>query len=62
MSERKYSVTEIDRMREAVEHQWIFGRKISEPEPNRNEVFSADGSISFSIGTSWRSYNDVENN
>lgn len=30
MKERSYTVAEIDQMREAVEHQRLFGRKISE--------------------------------
>ena len=30
MSERAYTVAEVDRMRQAVEYKWLFGRKTSE--------------------------------
>ena len=30
MKERSYTAAEIDRMRRAVEHQWLYGSKISE--------------------------------
>ncbi len=60
MPERAYTVAEIDRMREAVEYQWLWGRRMSEPEPERISVVSDDGAVSFSTGGASRSYNEAE--
>ena len=60
MSERKYTVAEIDRMRDAIEHQWLFGRKISTPEPNPREVVDENGIISSYSGISPSPYNETE--
>ena len=39
--ERKYSVTEIDRMREAVEHKWLFGCRPS--QASQKQTMSSHG-------------------
>ncbi len=46
MSERTYSVAEIDRMRAAIEHRWLFGSRISNMKPG--------------VGMSSCSYNEAE--
>ena len=43
MTERSYTVAEMDRMRRAIEHQWLFGRKISEPDPYASSGVDKDG-------------------
>ena len=61
MSERAYTVAEIDRMRDAVEHQWLYGRRMSEPEPEQHKIVNDDGSVWFTGGgSSSRSYNEAD--
>ena len=38
VKERSYTVAEIDRMRSAVEHEWLFGCKKSQRDPNLAEA------------------------
>ena len=60
MPERKYSVSEIDRMRTAVEHQWLFGWRISEPDPVQIESVSEDGSVTLIYGSGSRAHTETE--
>lgn len=60
MAERKYSVSEIERMRRAIEHQWLFGRRVSEPDPNLVIWTNKDGHEIRSTSTMSRSYHEEE--
>lgn len=60
MTERKYSVAEIDRMRAAIDYQWLWGGRMSELEPSRFEVVNEDGPVSYSGGRCSRSYKEDE--
>lgn len=46
MPERAYSVAEIDRMRQVIEHRWLFGSSLYDMRPG--------------VGVSSRSYDETE--
>ena len=60
MTERSYTVAEIDRMRDAIEHQWLFGRKRSEPDPGATSGVDKNGNHWFGSSTMSRSYDEAE--
>lgn len=51
MTNKTYTVAEMDRMRRAIEYKWLFGRKLSEPDPNRIKYCHPDG-VTTTVGTS----------
>ena len=57
---REYSVVEIDRMRAAVEHRWLYGRKISEPDPNARSWTDGAGTFCTGSSTISRPYRETE--
>ena len=60
MNDRKYTVAEIDWMRDAIEHQWLYGRKRSEPDPGATSGVDKHGNLWFSTSTMSRSYMEDE--
>ncbi len=60
MPERAYTVVEINRMRQAIEHQWLYGRKMSEPDPNASSGVDENGNPWMSTSTMSRSYKEEE--
>lgn len=60
MPEKIYTVAEIDRMRNAIEHQWLYGRKLSEPDSNLQSGVDENGGIWASTSTISRSYVEDE--
>ena len=60
MKERAYTVAEIERMRRAIEHEWLFGKKISAPDPNAVSGVDANGNLWGGTSTMSRSYMEEE--
>ncbi len=60
MAERSYTVAEIDRMRRAIEHQWLYGRKISEPDPNEWSGIDENGNAYGGTSTLSRAFKEEE--
>ena len=59
MTERAYTVAEIDRMREAVDFEYLWGRKIKDPTPEPVYFTDSEGGR-VQVGSGSRTYKEVE--
>ncbi len=60
MPKQAYTLAEIDQMRHAVEHQWLYGRKIFEPDPNASSGVDENGNPWATTTGSSRAYQEEE--
>ncbi len=62
MTTRKYSVAEIDQMREAVNYTWLYGKKMSDAPEERfdTKAILAGSTQTLSFSTTSKPYNKVE--